>query len=940
MLGWSGKVLMRKCSWRAAALAFVLLAPVPAAAAERLQGWPKTDIARDPAIRQGVLANGMRYAILRNSTPTGAVSVRFSIAAGSTYEAPDQRGFSHFVEHMAFRGSKNFADGEINRTLERLGLRFGADTNASTGQTMTDFMFNLPHAKDVGDALAIARDIAGNVSFDPKAVETEAGVIMSEAAMRGSPGFRAFLTEFQFELRDPRASAMPGSEPSILEHPTAEALLRYYRSWYRPERAVLTVVGDVDPDALAKEIAARFADWKGVGRGQGDPVFHVPMDRGLEARVYKETGAPARLVMTWVQPAVAHPVRRADWKRFHIDNAALQIANRRLAAMAAEGEHPFTGASAGQLDAPRAATLYTFRVNVGEKWQSALVFLIQARHALLDSPVTQAEIDSVVTAQKAAAQRSEASANTRTTPALADSLAGSAILGDVSVSPAQVRAALDEDLAGLTPKEIGASFRTMFGAGDPLIFVSSPDAVDGGEVAVLQAYRTSGETASPSAASAAMTWPYTDFGTPGRVVESHEAPDLGVTTLRFANNVRLLVRPSQTRLNQVLVSVRLGNGRLGLPRDSAVPNWIFGGFGSGGLGALSTTQMSTALSGKSYGVGFGLGDSAFTFGGQTTPQDLETQLQIFAAYLKDPGFRAAGFEQFRQQSINRLKSADATPSGVMMLNSAAILHAGDKRWALPSASEMGAAKVEDLKALAAPALAQGPMDVVIAGDVTVEAASRAVAATLGALPQRQGESLKVTSGNNTAFPVGGQPVTLPTSSETASGQTLASISWATRGYFFSDLKEDASLHMLAAILRERLMAEVRGNGLSYSVDAAPVSSSAFDYGYFSATATMPSGKSQVFFDAIGKIVAALKAGEIGTDEFERSRTPTLAAFRQSLQSNGYWLAILNSGWDIDAKFDRARHYEQALEGVTAADVAAVARKYLTDARMIKISAGL
>src|SRR5689334_16203469 len=70
--------------------------------------WPKTDIPPDPAVRQGVLANGMRYAILKNGTPAGAVSVRFSVAVGSTHEEKDQRGFSHFVEHMAFRGSKNF----------------------------------------------------------------------------------------------------------------------------------------------------------------------------------------------------------------------------------------------------------------------------------------------------------------------------------------------------------------------------------------------------------------------------------------------------------------------------------------------------------------------------------------------------------------------------------------------------------------------------------------------------------------------------------------------------------------------------------------------------------------------------------------------------------------------------------------------------------------
>ncbi|HWU55873.1 MAG TPA: pitrilysin family protein, partial [Rhizomicrobium sp.] len=285
---------MQKSLWRLSALVALLLAFTPVAATQ----WPKTDIPPDPAVRQGVLPNGMRYAILKNGTPSGAVSVRFNVAVGSTYEEPSQRGFSHFVEHMTFRGSKNFPDGELNRTLERLGLRFGADTNASTGQDMTSYMFNLPDAKGLDEALAISRDIAGNVSFEPGAVENEAGVVMSESQLRGDPGRRAGTAELQFELSDPRAAATPGAEPSIIQHPSAPALLDYYRLWYRPERAVLTVVGDVDPDKLAKDIAARFADWKGVGQGASDPVFKVPTDRGLKAHIHTEAGAPARMVLT------------------------------------------------------------------------------------------------------------------------------------------------------------------------------------------------------------------------------------------------------------------------------------------------------------------------------------------------------------------------------------------------------------------------------------------------------------------------------------------------------------------------------------------------------------------------------------------------------------------------------------------------------------------
>jgi zinc protease len=929
-----------------AALICAVLAGPSATAAE----WPRTDIAPDPAIRLGVLPNGMRYAIMRNQTPAGAVSVRFSLAVGSSHEAPDQRGFSHFVEHMAFRGSKNFPDGEINRSLERLGLRFGADTNAATGQDMTVYIFNLPTADpgSIADALAITRDIAGNVSFDPRAVETEAGVVMSEAAMRGTPSRRAGMAQLEFLLADARASAMPGSDPTIIEHPSAPDLLRYYRAYYRPERAVLTIVGDIDPDQLATQIAARFGDWRGTGQGGSDPVFKVPTNRGLEARIRVEAGAPARVTLTWVQPALPHPGDRADWKRRLINSMALQIANRRLAAIAAAADPPFAGAAAGQQDARSAAQLYTLSASLkdalvgsdgttSESWQKPLVALAQTRLALLRTPVSQAETDSVVADQKAAAQRAEMSADTRTTPALASALAANAMAGDIAVSPAQQRGAGEETLAGLTPDRIGQALHEMFGAGDPLIFVSSPRPLRENETAVMDAYRAAVEdTKPPSATAQAMKWPYTSFGPPGRVVETESAPDIGVTSLRFANNVRLLVRPSRLRLNQVLVSVKLGNGRLGLPKDRPVPSWLFGGIVPAGLGALSATEMVTALSGKNYRVGFGVGDGTFAFSGQTTSQDLETQLQVFAAYIKDPGFRAAGFEQFKQQSIARLRAADATPAGVMALMSPGILHGGDKRWAAPTLGEIGAVTIDEVQALARPIFAETPMEVVIAGDTTVEAATQAVAATLGALPARPDQSLKLTPDNDVAFPAGAAPVVLQAS--TPSSQALVSMAWATRGYF-SDLKDDAALHLLAAILQERLLDAVRGQGLSYAVQVAMPSSATFDYGYILALATMPAGKAPIFYDAADRIAADLKAGRIDADAFARSRAPTLQDLRNTIQMNDYWLGLLNNGWDVQARFNRARSYEQILESVTPEDVAAVARKYLTAARMVRISTG-
>ena len=126
----------------------MLMQPALAQTAPAVWAHARSDIAPDPAVRFGVLANGMRYALMHNALPPGAVSIRFSLAFGSLHEAEDEQGLAHFIEHMAFNGSTNVREGEMVKILERLGLAFGADTNASTGQDFTTYSLELPKASD------------------------------------------------------------------------------------------------------------------------------------------------------------------------------------------------------------------------------------------------------------------------------------------------------------------------------------------------------------------------------------------------------------------------------------------------------------------------------------------------------------------------------------------------------------------------------------------------------------------------------------------------------------------------------------------------------------------------------------------------------------------------------------------------------------------------
>ena len=136
-------------------------------------------------------------------------------------------------------------------------------------------------------------------------------------------------------------------------------------------------------------------------------------------------------------------------------------------------------------------------------------------------------------------------------------------------------------------------------------------------------------------------WPYESFGTPGKTVETREISDLDTVFVRFENGVRLTLKPTKFRDDEVLVRVNIGRGMLDLPKDQPSLNWASAALTEGGLKQISAEDMERVLASKVYGARFGVGDDSFVLTGGTRPDDLETQLQVLAAYLTEPAWRAA-----------------------------------------------------------------------------------------------------------------------------------------------------------------------------------------------------------------------------------------------------------------------------------------------------------
>jgi|GEM_PF-3310245 len=234
----------------------------------------------DETVLKGRLKNGLSYTIKSHPHPNGYASVRLAVKVGSVYEREEERGIAHFVEHLVFRGSENFADGEVIRQMEALGAEFGPDTNAETGYEHTLYSLDFPLVDEntLQSALWMLSDFAGRALFLEEAIEKERGVVLDELRVRSSPEVRAYQSLFnQIFAGSSFCDRSPGGSPQIVSTCTPQLLRNFYKQHYRPDRMGVIVVGDVEADEVLGQIKEAFASLEAPTEPYIEPKLQIPL---------------------------------------------------------------------------------------------------------------------------------------------------------------------------------------------------------------------------------------------------------------------------------------------------------------------------------------------------------------------------------------------------------------------------------------------------------------------------------------------------------------------------------------------------------------------------------------------------------------------------------------------------------------------------------------
>lgn len=927
-----------------AALAAFALTPAPIAAqdtapAETLWAFEESDIPVDPAFHFGVLDNGMRYVLRSNATPEGTALVRMLIDSGSIDETDSERGLAHFVEHMAFNGSARIPEGEMIPLLEREGLAFGPDTNASTGIDRTLYMLNLPRNDEalLATALMLMRETASELLIEQDAVERERGIILAERRDRRNFAYKQLEDQLDFVAPGARLiDRLPIGALEVLENASAADLRGYYERNYVPANTTLVIVGDFPLELMEQRVQRWFADWQAAplpGEAEYGPL---DIARSGETDIYVDPALPESVSVLRYAPWQDRPDTIAMRQQNLLRQIGYGIINRRLQRLALGGNAPFRSASINVSDFFEEARSTDLTVNAADgEWRAGLIAAAIELRQALQYGFSEAEVAEQLARIRTSLENSVSGVDTRTNSSLV-SLALDLVLEERVPSTPQSSLERFENFAGqITPEATLAAIKAdMAELVDPLIRFQGRAEPEGGADALRSAWNEAiaAEIVAPGF-SDAVEFAYQDFGDPGEIISDMRNDEFGFRLIRFANGVRLNLKQTDIRKDRVSFQVTLDGGSLLNTADDPLKTVLASSIPAGGLGAHSQDELQSVLAGRSVRFPFSSTEDAFVMSGGTTPRDLELQLQVLAAGLTDPGYRSEGEERYRRNIAQFFASMDATPGQALGNALGQILSDGDPRFTLQSEEAYAQRSYEQLQQDIGDRLSNGAIELALVGDFDEQAAIDAVAKTFGALPPRESEFLAREEARQRSFTAQRDTHTITHSGEP--DQALIRMVWPTTDD--SDLVEAMRLELLARAVRVRLQETLREElGQAYSPSADSSTSRVWrDYGTFSISVSVDFAQLDAARAAIAEMLDDMRRG-IDEDLIDRARQPLLESFENMLKSLGGWMSLADRA---QSEADRLGRYSAApgiLKGFTAADIHAAANAYLTAGEEVEL----
>ena len=627
----------------------------------------------DPAVRTGSLKNGLRYYIKANKKPEQRAELRIALNAGSVLEDEDQLGMAHFVEHMAFNGTQNFEKHELVDYLQSIGMRFGADINASTSFDQTIYTLTVPtdDLEILNKAMLVLSDQAGRVSFDPEEVEKERGVVLEEWRRSRGAGMRIVNKQLPVMFEGSKyAERLPiGTETSIQTTPV-ENLVRFYKDWYRPDLMAVAAVGDFDVDVVEEMIRKSFGDLKGPETARERHEVEVP--RIPDNRYSIETDPELTRTMLTVMFNQDAPGEGTvgDYRRSLVENLHTSMFNDRLQELSQDPECPYVAAGSSTGSIVRPVSAYQIGALVREgRVEDTFSTLLSELERLKRFGFTAGELERAKTSVLRQFEQIYKERDKQQSAGFASEMVRSFLGGESIPGIAVEKALVERFLPEITVDEINALTEQWVTEDNRIVLISGPqkEGVElPGEEKVASLFDEARRQELTPWVDRTKDQPLiADMPTPGKVVEELTHDAIETTEWRLDNGVRVLLKPTDFKNDEILMTAfSPGGTSLVSDADHMSAEFATMFLGQSGLGEFDMVELQKALTGKVVRVAPSLRELSENLTGSASPQDLETLFQLIYLNFTAPRADEDIFKSLKGRMTAMIENREKSPESV------------------------------------------------------------------------------------------------------------------------------------------------------------------------------------------------------------------------------------------------------------------------------------
>ena len=898
----------------------------------------------DPEVRVGVLDNGMTYYIRHNEKPKGQASFYIYHDVGAIQEDDDQQGLAHFLEHMAFNGSKNLPGKQMIEKLETIGVQFGYNLNAFTSWDCTEYMIkDCPITEENLDlALLILHDWSQFIALQPEEIDSERGVIMEELRTRDGGNLRAqndmIQKLFQGTLYEHRnlIGYLDG-----LKSFDQQALVNFYHKWYRPEYQALVIVGDIDVDQVEAKIKTLMADIPASPADAAQKeVIMVPATEEPIISMFTDPELTQSSVMMFARRDALPKEYKNTIVGYQFDiiySFVTTMMNARFEEIAQAADAPFLGGGMDEgsigICPTMEATMFSVVAHEGRIDEAFRAMYTEMermrRHGFTVGEFERAKQEMLRWAERQYTNRNDVRNDEYAQRYLDHYAKGT------SMMDAETEWQLDQMfLNNLTVDDINQAYAQMVRPNENLVILARAPKKEGVAVPTNDDIKAiiaevSASEVEPYADNTVIE-PLIDPATKlkGSKVKSTAVNEsLGYTEWTLKNGIKVVVRPSTLKADEVRISADAKGGCSMLTDEEYYQGAFLGMVMSqSGIGKFNNTELNKQLSGKSAYAGLGVDsyEHSVTAGG--SPKDIETILQLMYLNFTSPRFDQTDLDNLKKMYIPYFGNMESDPSYIASKEFQKTIYGDHARRQITSAAQIEALNIPELKTIHSKLFGYADdFRFTIVGNVDLNTLKPLVEKYIGSLPTSKKVEYAVVD-DGVRYAKG----EVTNDFRAVMQQPKVSVYLVYSGDMADNAKNRLIVDLLSRALDSRYLVSIReekggtyGVSVQGAIDKYPVEN------YFMG----------IVFDTNEQLADELieicdkeirKIAEEGplADDVAKAKEFLQKNYNNVLENNGGWMSAIDRWYEEG--YNYKEEYLGVLESVTLDDIKAFAQKMLDD----------